>query len=106
MPKSQPVDVVIPCSAGILSRRYSIQYYHCKSSFNPGGFKDVVKTRANGLIELLSVKSFIVFYRPPSSFGFFIVRAAIISTSPLLSSVLPSPSTSRGDECETYARFR
>lgn len=36
----------------------------------------MVKTRANGLIELLSVKSFIVFYRPPSSFGFFIVRAA------------------------------
>lgn len=30
MPKSQPVDVVIPCSA-VLARSV---YYHCKSSFN------------------------------------------------------------------------
>lgn len=54
MPKSQPVDVVIPCSAG--TREVFHPYYHCKSSFNPG---DVVTRR--GLIEL-SVKS--IYPRP------------------------------------------
>lgn len=49
VPKSQPVDVVIPCSAG--TREVFVSYYHCKSaSLIPG-----VRGNARGLVELCEI---------------------------------------------------